>query len=127
MYIYYIRFFTFIRNNIFLQYDLHIFLQMQRFTSKTYMPNTYCTYIQSLKVRVHQGACHFPFPNGLKTAQNVATAQPGPSCPMSIAEQLHTFDDWDPPGSLDEFSYRDVSRVRWDEDVTHNNIFFWGG
>eukprot|EP00434_Breviolum_minutum_P026857 symbB.v1.2.023738.t1/scaffold2147.1/size87931/2 len=23
----------------------------------------------------------------------------GPSCPMSIAEQLHAFDDWDPPGS----------------------------
>ena len=27
---------------------------------------------------------------------------PGPNCPMRMAEQLHAFDKWDPPGSASQ-------------------------
>ena len=117
-------FFTFIRNNIFLQYDLHLFLQSSGLHQKT-ICKTYCT-TYNPPSQVTPGGMPFSISKRPpKRWQNAS--QPGPSCPMSIAEQLHTFDDWDPPGSLDEFfKTRNVSRDRWDEDVNNNTYFFLG-
>ena len=101
-----IHFFYIHKNNIYFVklYTICISLAAHAFT---YMQNIL---LHTIPKSGTPGGCHpFPWPKrGL----------PGPSCPMSIAEQLHALDDWDPPGSLKSRN----EGIGW--RCEHNNNFF---